>query len=590
MKLIVMVTLLFLQIPLSAQTLPGFRLSSWPGEQQMIIEDNPASTRILINAPVDGFNDNSKVMLVFYALPNGNSIEQTFGKRLARGDDWHFDIQHIGAQTRFLRSRLKDMTVVLVYLETRQKSWPAWVANTPDSIARIRKAVDRVYSLFSRWNPAIILDGHSGGGRFIFSYIDSGDDINPAVQRIAFLDSDYGYEDDRYGAKITRWLETNEGGKLFVVAYNDSVVIYNGKPIVSPRGGTWYRSKRMKSFLGQSYRLKTVRRDTLLLTRDKAKRIFIGLLENEKGRIYHTTQVELNGFTHSILFGTKLENRGYRYLKGRAYTRYISDTVDFPIRVLNIPDREKEAESGTDFFNRIKDYTREEREEAIFREISNGNIPSFLRNQIQLKGQFADSAGRVHEIEIEVMPDYLSVGNDSDFFRVPVNPRTAQRLADLFGASLLTSKLSDFIFQKAVVRPTPFNYIPSGNINETVEKFWEHNVKINTQVSELGGHPGMLVAGIKKDIILSEKMADRPGKVVIYGWHRNDGRPIQPVYAGHVSWYVDYSHGIRFINNQVKVDGKLMLLSDILVDPLLFTIFSDEDKPMKTTRYSTESQ
>jgi hypothetical protein len=27
------------------------------------------------------------------------------------------------------------------------------------------------------------------------------------------------------------------------------------------------------------------------------------------------------------------------------------------------------------------------------------------------------------------------------------------------------------------------------------------------------------------------------------------------VYAGHVNWYVDYSHGIRLIAKQVKMDG-----------------------------------
>jgi hypothetical protein len=27
------------------------------------------------------------------------------------------------------------------------------------------------------------------------------------------------------------------------------------------------------------------------------------------------------------------------------------------------------------------------------------------------------------------------------------------------------------------------------------------------------------------------------------------------VYAGHVNWYVDYSHGIRLIAKKVKMDG-----------------------------------
>lgn len=66
------------------------------------------------------------VLLIFYALPNGNTTEQTIGKAMRPGDDWHFDIQHIGAQTRFLRNAITDRTVVVAYLENDLTSWPAW--------------------------------------------------------------------------------------------------------------------------------------------------------------------------------------------------------------------------------------------------------------------------------------------------------------------------------------------------------------------------------------------------------------------------------------------------------------------------------
>ena len=93
------------------------------------------------------------------------------------------------------------------------------------------------------------------------------------------------------------------------------------------------------------------------------------------------------------------------------------------------------------------------------------------------------------------------------------------------------------------------------------------------------------MAGIKKDLILSSRLAVQPTKVVIYGWHKPDGKPIQPVYSGHVDWYVDYSHGIRFINNQVMIDGTPVLFTDILKDPVLYRLFSDEDSPMQQPFY-----
>src|SRR5438445_600330 len=53
--------------------------------------------RALINAPakLDAANP---ALLVIYTLPNGNTIEQTLGCRLAAGLDWHYDIQHVAAQ------------------------------------------------------------------------------------------------------------------------------------------------------------------------------------------------------------------------------------------------------------------------------------------------------------------------------------------------------------------------------------------------------------------------------------------------------------------------------------------------------------
>ncbi|MEO6034671.1 MAG: hypothetical protein ABIQ35_05410, partial [Verrucomicrobiota bacterium] len=83
--------------------------------------------RVLINAPsAKEMNPSKKMSLVFYGLPNGNSIEQTIGKKTNTNDDWHFNIQHIGAQTRFLRARLTNETIVVVYLENSLKSWPVW--------------------------------------------------------------------------------------------------------------------------------------------------------------------------------------------------------------------------------------------------------------------------------------------------------------------------------------------------------------------------------------------------------------------------------------------------------------------------------
>ncbi len=252
---------------------------------------------------------------------------------------------------------------------------------------------------------------------------------------------------------------------------------------------------------------------------------------------------------------------------------------------LKIPERKANAERGSEFMHRIKSLPLSEREEEIYKALSSGNLPDFLRKPVILKGSFKDALGEEHEVIYQAMPDYLAVGSNEDYCRIPMNPHTAQKLADLFGGSLITAKISDHIYDHATIKLAPFFYKPVANQNESVEKFVEHNNQIELQKKEAGGQNGQLIAGIKKDIILSHQLSDLSNKVIIYGWHQLDGKPIQPVYAGHVEWYVDYSHGIRLVSQLVKVDGKEIPISRILSDPILFKLISDEEEPVLQTRY-----
>jgi len=97
---------------------------------------------------------------------------------------------------------------------------------------------------------------------------------------------------------------------------------------------------------------------------------------------------------------------------------------------------------------------------------------------------------------------------------------------------------------------------------------------------------GTPVSGIKKDVVLTPRLEDEPGRVAIYGWHGQDGSPIQPVYTGHTDRWVDYSHGIRLVSRRVVVDGVEHDLVDLLEDPELWQLVSDEG-PMHSARYTT---
>jgi hypothetical protein len=258
-------------------------------------------------------------ILVLYALPNGNTTAQTMGKKIEGGEDWHFDIQHIKAQTDFIRHELKNESITIAYLENDYRSWPKWKTVHSDYAGIVQRITDTLMKLLPSGDRQLYLNGHSGGGRFIFSYLDGLDKIPAYVKRISFLDSNYGY-DSTYLPKLRAWLLADSRAVLNVFAYNDSVALYNGKPVVSDTGGTWYRSHRMLRDLGKAFSISKLREDSIIVYSDPAQRIQFFLKTNPDRKIYHTQQVELNGFIHSILAGTKADSKRYKYYGKRAYT------------------------------------------------------------------------------------------------------------------------------------------------------------------------------------------------------------------------------------------------------------------------------
>jgi hypothetical protein len=103
----------------------------------------------------------------------------------------------------------------------------------------------------------------------------------------------------------------------------------------------------------------------------------------------------------------------------------------------------------------------------------------------------------------------------------------------------------DQIYAAARVKLEP---IPMYAYRDSTPTFWQHHLIIE---GHRKGRKG-LIAGIKKDIVQTEKLKAYPNKdrVAIYGWHRLNGKPIQPLYLGHVWWYVDYSQGLRLVKDR----------------------------------------
>lgn len=301
--------------------LSGFRPTGSFGEMTNSFVFDP-EVKIHINAPLhENFSTNKPVMLIIYALPNGNTTEQTIGRKLKPADDWHFDIQHIGAQTRWLRERLKDRTIVVAYLEAAMKSWPAWRRKHGD--AKIAEMMATVKNHFVGHRIETVLTGHSGGGSLTFGYLNSVTNIPDDVTRIAFLDSNYAYSTTNHLAKLGTWLKVSPEHRLCVLAYHDDIALLEGKTFVSAEGGTWGRSHAMLKDLRASFDFTSTTRGNLETATALAGRIQFLLMENPERKILHTVQVDRNGFIQAMLSGTAEEGKGYEYFGERAFTKLI---------------------------------------------------------------------------------------------------------------------------------------------------------------------------------------------------------------------------------------------------------------------------
>jgi hypothetical protein len=212
-----------------------------------------------------------------------------------------------------------------------------------------------------------------------------------------------------------------------------------------------------------------------------------------------------------------------------------------------------------------------ERETTIAREITRGNLPQFLRAFKTIRVKATGIEGVEHVAEYDVMPDYLAIGSDDDFVRVPMTPMSAQAIADALGCSLPTRKIVDDVYAQADVKLEPR---PLTEAREAVATFVQHHEIIERQ--RAGKALGLLVAGIKKDVVITNRLKEKPNRVAIYGWHKLDGEPIQPLTIVHKETYVDYSHGIRLVRRAMRVDGRDMMIEDVLKDPHRCAVISDE--------------
>ncbi len=240
-----------------------------------------------------------------------------------------------------------------------------------------------------------------------------------------------------------------------------------------------------------------------------------------------------------------------------------------------IPAPVPSAMTGSEFAHRVELLSGSDREEQIEEELLAGDLPQFLRKltPVTMSGRLPD--GENVQVTVCVLTDYLAIGSDRDFLTIPMRLATALNVANRFGFTLPTARMVDAIYAQARVHLAP-QPLPAGDRMRSTDYYWHHNELIAEQRSELGVQPGVLTAGHKKDLVITNRLLRFPDRVAIYGWHRANDSPIQPLSTVHGWRYADYSHGVRLVSTTISVNGEPMSLFDALADPGLSRVLSGE--------------
>ncbi len=241
----------------------------------------------------------------------------------------------------------------------------------------------------------------------------------------------------------------------------------------------------------------------------------------------------------------------------------------------SMPRRSANAPGGRDVLAGVKDLDGVKRDRLVAEAIIDGNMPDFLRDLVPVSFRGRSPSGEVSNITICVTPDYLAVGDDTDYVRVPMGLRAATRIGERFEMILPTPLMVDLIYRAAEVQLAPQPMEPGPQMTST-NYLIRHNDTVQSQVRDAGADEGMLVSGHKKDVVLTSRLTKKRGRVAIYGWHRTNGKAIQPLSTVHGAGYADYSHGVRLVSRTAYLNGYAVDLQDLMADPDYAALLSRE--------------
>lgn len=285
-------------------------------------EGDPDPLRVHINVP-GNYDKKKPSRVVVFALPAGNTIEQTIGAKKKEGQDWHYEIQQIAAQTRKLRETSPEENIVIAYVEAPKLNPPAWHKDQAGRGQIFGQLAEDVKSKIGAPNATIDISSHSAGRNLVGSYIDENPEIPNDVKRLSYLDSNHSFNAAR-SEKMIAWLKTAQDHYLTVISYDDRNVMLDGKPVPGAVG--YARTLEMvEQFQKQGVDLTKEQKNGYIHYTGLKGQVNILIMDNPANKILHTETVFRNGFIYGETAGSPLDGKAGQFNTPITFGQYIQD-------------------------------------------------------------------------------------------------------------------------------------------------------------------------------------------------------------------------------------------------------------------------
>jgi hypothetical protein len=181
--------------------------------------------------------------------------------------------------------------------------------------------------------------------------------------------------------------------------------------------------------------------------------------------------------------------------------------------------------------------------------------------------------------------------------RITMSAYLEQTVADMLGATLLTTKIADLLYAQRVVTLQPHTQ-PATSAMVGTAAMIAQSQWIDSQIAAAGSPQG-IIQTVGKSWVLTNGLLTHVNKACNYGWHYNGTAfqgtvwPMSVTIPGvhviqnpgfaHADQEVDYSQNCVLVARTCFVDGVSRDINDIFQDPTLSALVSAEG-PLKILR------